>query len=147
MATVKKSVTAQTVLEADFTFNIAADAMLNTAGALTNFKATAGVFDVMTLPPSHQVLGGDFTVTTVSNDSGTATMSVGDDGLATRYLTTANLKALARTALTVTGFQSTISRPIRATIANQNGDATTGVAKLTVQFIIDGRAKENLKTT
>lgn len=149
MATVKKSVTAQTVLLGDFTFNIAADSMVAVSGVLTAFKATGSpAFDVMTLPPGHQVVGGDVTVATVSNDSGTATIAIGDDGSATRYLGATNIKAAARTALVPTGFRSTVSRPIRATIANQNGDATTGQVLLTVQFTVpETRASENLKTT
>jgi hypothetical protein len=148
MATVKKAVTAQTVLAVDFTFNVALDAMRNTSGVLTNFKATAGVFDIATLPPNHQVVGGDIAVTEVSNDTGTATLSIGDDGSATRYASAVNLKSAARTALTITGFKSTISRPLRATIANNTGDATTGIARVVAQFIVvDGRTSENLKTT
>ena len=149
MTTVKKAVTAQTVLTADFTFNVGTDAMLNSAGVLTNFKAAAGIFDIMTLPPGHQVVGGEVVVETVSDETGTATIKVGDDNDDDYYSngSTVNIKSAARTALTPTGTKHTVSRPIRVTFANQNGNATAGVVRVTVSFIVPGsRASENLKT-
>lgn len=149
MATVTKSVGSQNIQSADFVFNLGADAMLNSSGTLTNFKAAAGIFDIMTLPPNHRVVGGDVVVSTVSNESGTATCKVGDDNDDDYYSnsTTVNMKSAARTALTPTGTTHTVSRPIRVTLANQNGDATAGVVRVTVHFVVDGRINENLKTT
>lgn len=145
MATIKKTVGAQWSLIAHFDFTMA-DAMVNTSGVLTNFKATSGVFDIMTLPFNSQVVGGDLIVRVVSNDTGTATLSLGDSGLATRYLTTTNLKVAARTALGITGYK-TQGESIRATIANGTGDATTGDFRIAIHFMVDSRQSENLKTT
>ena len=146
MTTLTKSVGAQYPLIAQFRFT-AADAMVNTSGALTNFKATGSpTFDIASLPYGSQVVGGDLTVRTVSNDSGTSTLSLGDSGSANRYLNATNLKAAARTGLTLTGFK-TAGENLRMTVANQNGDATTGDFDITVMFIVDNRQQENLKTT
>ena len=146
MATLKKTTEAQAPLIAQFSFTMA-DAMVNTSGVLTNFKATSGtVYDIFTLPFGSQVVGGDVVVKVVSNDTGAATISVGDSGSATRYLGATSIKALARTALVPTGFK-TSSQGLRITLSNATGDATTGEVKVTVMFTVDGRAHENLKTT
>lgn len=146
MTTLLKQPTGQYVLSSTFAFTVS-DAMLNTSAVLTNFKASsATVYDILNLPPNAQVVGGDLVVLTVSNDTGTSTLSVGDSASATRYLGATNLKAAARTALVPTGYQG-LGEALRITIANQNGDATTLVARVTVQFIIDSRGNENLKTT
>lgn len=147
MATLKKTPAAQTVLAADFTFDIAqADAMVNTSGVSTVFSASAGtVYDIISLPYGAQVVGGDLTVLVVSNDTGTATASVGDSASATRYANAVNIKAAARTALTITGYQS-LGEAVRLTLANQNGNATTGKVKIVAQIVFSNRATENLKT-
>lgn len=145
MATITKNVAAQWPLIGTFRFTMA-DAMKNSSGVLTNFKATGSpTFEIMSLPYNSQVVGGEIVVRTVSNDSGTATVSLGDSASATRYASAVNIKALARTALTLTGYK-TQGEDIRLTVANQNGDATTGDVDLTVMFIVDGRQSENLKT-
>lgn len=148
MATLTKTPSAQWALTAVFQFDIAnSDAMVNTSAVSTAFKAAAGTtYDIVPLPYTSQVIGGDMTVLVVSNDTGTSTCSVGDSASATRYLGATNLKALARTALVPTGYQG-LGEAVRITIANQNGDATTGKVRFHVTFLIDGRATENLKTT
>lgn len=145
MTTLTKTPAAQYILEAVFAFTMA-DAMLNTSAVLTNFKAAAGVFLIIPLPYGAKVTGGELVVDVVSNDTGTSTIAVGDSASASRYLGATNFKALARTVLVPTGFVNTTTG-IQITIANQNGDATTGTARVFVQFSVDGRANENLKTT
>lgn len=142
MATLKKTRAAQRVQVAEFTFDIAnSDAMVNASGVLTNFKATAGVFDVIPLPKGVRVVGGEMVVKTVSNDSGTATLKVGDKTSDARYLSATSIKSAARTALVPTGFVST-GEDLRITLANQSGDATTGKVTVTVLYIKEGREDE-----
>lgn len=142
MATIKKARTAQWPLFADFIFNIGADGMLNTAAALTLFNAAGtNAFDVIPLPPGAVVVGGELVVEVADNATGTATMSVGDSLLATRYLAATNIKAAARTALTLTGFRGN-GEDIRVTLANADGTATAGVVTLRVGYMINGRANE-----
>lgn len=141
MSEKKATRTAQYPLVAEFTFDIAAgDAMKDVNGVSKSF-AIGGVFDVINLPGNAVVIGGDLTVETASNDSGTATIAVGDSGSATRYLAATNFKAAARTALNLTGYRGA-GENIRLTIANQNGNATAGKATVRVMYTIQGRANE-----
>ena len=129
-------------LTATFEFDIAAgDEMLDINAALKTLAA-GGAFDVINQPGSAVVIGGDVTVETASNDTGTATIAVGDAGSATRYLAATSIKAAARTPLVPTGYNNTAGDNIRVTVANANGDATAGKVRLTVQYIILGRAHE-----
>lgn len=152
MSTLKPTSGAQWPLVATFAFTMA-DAMKNTAGTLTNFKATAGVFDVIPLPYGAIVTDGHFDVTVVSNDSGTSTVTVGNSVDADMWSdnTTIDLKTLGRTKLMKTGTVITaqavplLGESVQLTIANNTGDATTGSFKLVVEFVIDNRQNENLR--
>jgi hypothetical protein len=150
MATLTKTPGAQWALSAVFAFDIStADAMLNTAtpSALIAFSAAAGTtYDVIPMPYLAQVIGGDVAVLTVSNDTGTSTLAVGDSGVANRYLAATTIKVAGRTPLVPTGYQGA-GEAIRLTIANQNGNATTVSVLVTVLFQIKGRINENLRTT
>lgn len=149
MATLKKTPNAQTVLAAEFTFDIsAADQMVNTSGVVTAFKAASGtVYDIITPPLNSLVVGGDVQVLTASDETGTATASLGDSSSATRYANAVNIKSTARTALTLPNFLNSNGLSYRLTLANQNGNATVGKVKFTVLFTVQDRATENLKTT
>jgi hypothetical protein len=138
----KKSTTrgAEYILSASFEFTIT-DTMANVSGAGQAFAAAAGVFEAVFLPPSSQIVGGDITVIAVSDETGTATISVGDETLATRYASAVSLKTAARTALTPTGFQNLAGENLRVTLANANGNATAGKVKVTVQYI-SGKTNE-----
>ena len=142
MATLTKVRTAQPVQAAIFEFTIT-DTMVNTSGVETAFSAASGtVYDVIGLPINSQVVGGDITVEAVSTDTGTATLSVGDSSSATRYASAVDIKAAARTALTLTGFPNASGLPIRFTLANQNGNAGAGTVRVTVLYIVENRACE-----
>lgn len=135
--------TAQNVLEAEFTF-LTTDTMLNTLGVERAFgvvTASTPTFDVINLPDNANVVGGELVVETVSNDSGTSTVSVGDSGSATRYLGATTIKTAARTALVPTGYRGA-GENIRLTFANNTGDATAGKVTVRVLFTIQNRANE-----
>lgn len=141
MATLKKNRSAQYPLVQDFTWTFG-DAMLNTAGALVNMKAAgSATFEPIGLPPGAIVTGGELVVNTVSNDTGAATVSVGDSASAARYLAATSVKAAGRTALVPTGYNG-LGEDLRITVANANGDATTGSYTLRVQYVIAGRSQE-----
>lgn len=137
MATKKATRQGQEVVSAVFDFSITDD-MLNTSGVSTAFSATSGVFDVINLPPNAEVVGGDVVVRTVSNDTGTATIAVGDSGSASRYLAATTIKTAARTALVPTGYRGT-GEQIRITLANASGNATTGEVSVRVEYVIKDR--------
>jgi hypothetical protein len=142
MATLKRTRVSQPLQAAEFEFTITDD-MLNTSGVSTVFKAAAGVFDIIPIAAGSRITGGEIVVKTVSNDTGTATMSVGDSASAARYLAATTIKTAGRTALVPTGYVS-LGEPIRITLANANGDATTGKVRVTVHFVIEGRGAENI---
>lgn len=143
MATLIPNRSLQYPLHAMFEFDIASgDVMVATNGVSQTFKATTGVFDIINLPVNSQVVSGDVTVETVSNDSSTATISVGDSGSATRYLGATSIKSAARTALVPTGFMNTSGLNIRITLANATGDATTGKVRVNVCYIVKNRQNE-----
>lgn len=142
MTTLKKSRGLQYALHSEFTFNVGADGMIDIAGALTAFKAAGGkAWDVAGLPPNAVLVAGDVTVEAVSNDTGTATIQVGDSGSAARYLGATSIKAAARTALVPTGYRG-VGEDLRITLTNANGDATAGKVTVRASHIVTGRANE-----
>lgn len=142
MAILKKNRVLQYPLTAEFVFNLS-DTMAATDGVARAFSAAgaAAIFDVIGLPPNAVVTSGDVTVETVSNDSSTATVKVGDSASDARYLGATTIKSAARTALVPTGFRGN-GEDIRLTFANANGDATTGKVTVRVQYLVTGRANE-----
>lgn len=118
------------------------DTVLNTSSAETLVAASAVVADMIALPNGAVVVGGEIVVDAVFDTSGTATIGVGDSVSAARYATGVNLKAAARTALTLTGFVNTEGLPVRLTIANNGGGAgAVGTVRVRVMYIRDGRAE------
>jgi len=142
MATIKKARTAQYALHADFVFNIGTDGMLATTGALIAFNAAgAAAYDAIPLPPNATVISGEMVVETADNATGTATVSIGDSVLATRYLAATSIKATGRTPLVPTGFRGN-GEDIRVTITSADGTATAGVVTVRVTYVIANRANE-----
>jgi hypothetical protein len=106
-----------------------------------DIPTTATAYDALGLPVNAVVTGGALIVTTAFNTATTATLSVGDATLGTRYATTVDLKTAARTALTLTGFtHSSVENMLRATTAYVGATATAGAARLEVQYYVKGRA-------
>lgn len=153
MTTLTHAVALQSPLVAIFEFTMA-DAMKNTSGVLTNFKATAGVFGVIPLPYDALVTDGHFDVVVASDDTGTSTITVGNSVDADMWSdnTTIDLKTLGRTKLMKTGTVITaqsvklLGESVLITLANQNGNATVGSFRLVVEYIINGRQLENART-
>jgi hypothetical protein len=131
----------QYVMAAIFDLTIT-DTMVNTAGTEISFKATAGIFDALNLPKDAIVVGGEMVVVTVSNETGTATLKIGDATNDARYVAATNIKAAARTAFTLTGYLGSTGENLRLTFANQNGDATAGRVRITVLYVIKDRTNE-----
>jgi hypothetical protein len=145
MSALRSTRSAQYILHGSFTYDLSTgDTLGNTASpsVVQALGATgAGPFDAIKLPKGARVVGGQLTVVTVSNDTGAATLAVGDSGSASRYLAATSIKTAARTALVPTGFTG-IGEDIRITLVNTNGDATTGKVTLDVSYIIDGKSNE-----
>lgn len=140
MSALKATRAAQKVMWASFTFNIT-DTMVNSAGASQAFSAAAGIFDVINLPVGAKVIGGALVVETVSNDSSTATLKIGDSANDARYLGATTIKTAARTGISATGYHG-LGENVRITLANAGGDATAGKVTIELMFVTDGRADE-----
>lgn len=142
MSLLKSTRQAQYPQFADFRFTMA-DTMVDVNGAITAFKSAAGVFEPIPLPAGAIVVGGDVTVETASDETGTATIAVGDSVSAARYLAATSIKAAARTALGLTGYRG-LGENLRITLANANGNAVNGVVSIRLEYIIDKRMHETV---
>jgi hypothetical protein len=133
----------QPVMSAVFEFDLASaqNQIVNTVGATVNLKAVAVVAKIINLPTRAMVVGGEMNVRTVSNDTGTHTLAVGDSASASRYLAATNIKAAARTPLVPTTFVGA-GEGIQITLAAGTGDATAGVVRIRIEYVIDNRTAE-----
>lgn len=133
---------AQRALEGQFDATVA-DTMRNSAGNVVSLNTSGTTaYDIIALPTGAVVLGGMLVVDTAFNTTGTATISLGDSGSATRYLGATNLKSAATTALTGVGVKNAAGLPLRATIALADAAATAGAFRIMVRYLIDGRVEE-----
>jgi hypothetical protein len=140
---------AQEVLNASFVFNFD-DQMVPISGGTaiagttrvdfgkTNIIATA--FDIINLPLDAVIISGELTVETAF-DTASYAVIIGDSASTNRYLSTADRKAAARTALTPTGYRS-LGEPLRITITNADV-CTTGKATVRIQYVIHNRSTVN----
>lgn len=99
--------------------------------------------EIFELPHNAIVVGGDFTVIEVGDGAVSEVMDVGDTAVADRYADGVNAKALARTALTLTGFKSSGKTAITATRIEGGAAAAQGTYRFTVQYIQLDRSNEN----
>ena len=148
MASLKASRSAQYVKSADFTFNFN-DRMVPVSGGTaisgtkevdfgeTNIAATA--FDIINIPEGAIIVGGELVVETAF-DTASYAVIIGDADVTNRYLTTADRKAAAVTALVPTGYRTT-GQNIRMTITNADV-CTAGKAKVRVEYILQNCANE-----
>ena len=90
------------------------------------------------VPANSQIVDVIVNVTTVNNDGGAATVSVGTVTDADAFIATLNVKALATTHGTLdteaTNVGTTDLR-VLADFTGANGDGTTGAATVTVMYI------------
>jgi len=94
---------------------------------------------VATVPAGSQIVDVILNVTTVNNDTGTATVSVGTVAAGTAFKPATNVKALATTRGTLTNAAATnVGTDDLQVVANftaQNGNGTTGAATVTVTYL------------
>jgi len=93
---------------------------------------------IATIPANSQITDVVLNVTTVNNDSGAATVSVGTIDDANAFIDAANAKALGTTYGTLdteaTDVGSTDIQVV-ADFTGASGDATTGAATVTVKYL------------
>jgi hypothetical protein len=93
---------------------------------------------IATIPANSQITDVVLNVTTVNNDTGAATVSVGTIADANAFIDAANVKALGTTYGTLdteaTDVGSTDIQVV-ADFTGATGDATTGAATVTVKYL------------
>ena len=90
------------------------------------------------IPTNSQIVDVILNVTTVNNDGGAATISVGTVADADAFIATANVKALATTHGTLDTEATNVGTTdiqVLADFTGANGDGTTGAATVTVMYI------------
>ena len=90
------------------------------------------------VPANSQIVDVIVNVTTVNNDTGAATVSVGTVADGDAFITTANVKALATTHGTLDTEATNVGTTdiqVLADFTGANGDGTTGAATVTVMYI------------
>ena len=93
---------------------------------------------VATIPANSQIIDVVLNVTTVNNDGGAATVSVGTSGDANAFIDGQNVKALATTRGTLDTEATDVGSSdiqVLADFSGANGDGTTGAATATVLYI------------
>lgn len=126
---IKKNVARQSPVVAHLTIGFADISTYGTAEA------------AIEVPAGAVLIGGDVTVTTAWNSATTATLKLGDAADDDRYTGTAiDLKTAGRTALTLTGHKYTVGDMLKALVAQTGAAATAGSMRITVQYLVEGRA-------
>jgi hypothetical protein len=90
------------------------------------------------IPANSQIVDVILNVTTVNNDGGAATVSVGTVADADAFIATANVKALATTHGTLDTEATDVGTTdiqVLADFTAANGDGTTGAATVTVLYM------------
>jgi hypothetical protein len=90
------------------------------------------------IPANSQIVDVILNVTTVNNDTGTATVSVGTTADADAFLATVDAKTLATTHGTLDTEATDVGTTdiqVLADFTGANGDSTTGAATVTVMYI------------
>ncbi len=93
---------------------------------------------IATIPANSQITDVVLNVTTVNNDSGAATVSVGTIADANAFIDAANAKALGTTYGTLDTEATNIGTTdiqVVADFTGASGDATTGAATVTVKYL------------
>ena len=105
---------------------------------VTTYGTAENAFD---LPGNAILLGGDVVVKTAWNSATTATLKLGDATDDDRYTSSAiDLKTAGRTALTLTGYKHTVAEALKALIAQTGTAATAGALRITLLYMVEGRA-------
>jgi len=94
---------------------------------------------VAVVPAGSQIVDVILNVTTVNNDTGTATVSVGTSSAATAFLPATSVKSAATTRGTLTSSVATdvgtTDIQVLADFTAQNGNGSTGAATVTVLYL------------
>lgn len=114
---------------------------------LTGPVANTITFDCLPMPVGAVIVGGELLIETAYAGSTAATITLGIAGTLTNILGSTSIMAAAntRTALLLTSaLTSNSGQNVRATIAYTVANATAGKVRVRLEYVIDGRAVENV---
>ncbi len=115
------------------------DSVVMAQSAAPNITGASQLNQRMAIVPANsQIVDVILNVTTVGNDGGAATISVGTAADANAFLDAVNTKALATTHGTLDTEATNVGTTdleVLADFTGANGDGTTGVATVTVMYI------------
>ena len=106
--------------------------------AVIDIIGATNTTNVGVIPANSQIVDVLLNVTTVANDSGTATVQVGHSGDTDEYLPATSVKALGTTRGTIQTDGTdigTTDQQVTATFTAANGNGATGAATVTVLYI------------
>lgn len=141
---------AQPVMSTSFEFNFD-DTGVDTAGVTKTFGSVFGdaiVFDFMTMPQGATIVGGSVIVleqgvgpTAYTVDIGTAT---DPDAFTTAAITLLSADGVGAPLTLLVPRAAENSEPLQLTLVSSIANATAGKFLVTVEFVLDNRALENL---
>jgi hypothetical protein len=102
--------------------------------------SSRAAFDV---PAGAIITGGRLTVDTAWDTTGTATISLGDGGSGTRFLSTVSLKTATTTPFSGLGYKYSAADTIDVVTALADSGGTAGAARLILEYVIAGRGNES----
>jgi hypothetical protein len=107
--------------------------------------ATGVEIEAVDVPRDAVIVDGFVEVTVAFDDTTTATLSVGDAALATRYATTVDLKTLGITKMAVAalGFAYPSGGAVTVSPAFGTDDNTVGTARIGIAYLSYAKANEN----
>lgn len=100
---------------------------------------TGNIIAQVDLPANARVIGGEIVVLTAF-DSTTNVVDIGDGVDPDRYGAAVDLKTPGRTALVLTGNAYSAADSIDLTYTETGTAPTAGEARISVQYVVDGRA-------
>jgi len=119
------------------------DTMVDSSGVEKTIGAAgATALNAVHLPPGSVILTG-WVVAAEVNDGTSATVSIGDNVSATRYVNALDVSSDAAVAITNSaGYVNTAGNDLLVTITTGDGDATEGSVRLVVVYMVEGRVNE-----
>lgn len=105
--------------------------------------AAAGAIKIAGLPEGATITHAWIDVKVPFNSATTATLSVGDVGVPTRYGSAVDIKTTGRKALAnATGYTTVEASQLLATFAQTGAAATAGQARVYFQYVVERKADE-----
>lgn len=113
----------------------------------SDITASGVAENAIQVPHNARLVGGDVTVLTAFNSTGTGatdTLKVGDANDDDRYTSSAvDLRTLGRTALTLTGYEHSVEEFLKTLVTSTPGSGgavpTAGKFRLSIQYVVKGR--------